>query len=87
MKDDYINGITKNSEFEDAMFIDILGTEDTIRIKEAKRRRKINTAYRQRISRLSPLFVARYTFIPLRTYKAYKGITRAYTDTILFGLL
>ena len=30
MKDDYINGITKNSEFEDAMFIDILGTEDTI---------------------------------------------------------
>ena len=30
MKDDYINGITKTSEFEDAMFIDILGTEDTI---------------------------------------------------------
>ena len=30
MKDDYINGITKNSEFEDAMFIDILSTEDTI---------------------------------------------------------
>ena len=30
MKDDYINGITKTSEFEDAMFIDILSTEDTI---------------------------------------------------------
>ena len=30
MKDDYINGITKTSEFEDTMFIDILGTEDTI---------------------------------------------------------
>ena len=30
LKDDYINGITKTSDFEDAMFIDILGTEDTI---------------------------------------------------------
>ena len=30
MKDDYINGITKTSEFEDAMFIDILSTDDLI---------------------------------------------------------
>ena len=30
MKDDYINGITKVSEFEDAMFIDILSTDDLI---------------------------------------------------------
>lgn len=30
MKDDYINGISKSSDFEDAMFIDILSTEDTI---------------------------------------------------------
>ena len=30
MKDDCINGITKTSEFEDDMFIDILGTTDTI---------------------------------------------------------
>ena len=30
MKEDYLNGISKNSEFEDAMFIDILGTEDMI---------------------------------------------------------
>ena len=30
LKELYVNGITKNSEFEDAMFIDILGTEDTI---------------------------------------------------------
>ena len=30
MKDDYINGVTKTSEFEDAMFIDILGTSDLI---------------------------------------------------------
>ena len=30
MREDYINGITKTSDFEDAMFIDILGTSDTI---------------------------------------------------------
>ena len=30
MKQDYINGITKSSSFDDDMFIDILGTEDTI---------------------------------------------------------
>ena len=30
MKQDYINGITKTSNFDDAMFIDILGTDDTI---------------------------------------------------------
>ena len=30
MREDYINGITKPSDFEDAMFIDILGTSDTI---------------------------------------------------------
>ena len=30
MKDDYINGISKTSEFEDAMFIDILSTSDLI---------------------------------------------------------
>lgn len=30
MKQDYLDGITKTSEFDDAMFIDILGTEDTI---------------------------------------------------------
>ena len=30
MKQDFLNGITKSSSFEDDMFIDILGTEDTI---------------------------------------------------------
>ena len=30
MKENYINGITKQSDFQDEMFIDILSTEDTI---------------------------------------------------------
>ena len=30
MRNDYINGISKTSEFDDAMFIDILSTDDLI---------------------------------------------------------